>query len=693
MKQYESGDIRTFGLVGHATSGKTMLAEAMLACSGAIGRMGSVANGSTTSDYHSTEHARQISIHATPLHTEWLGRKLNIIDTPGYMDFISEALAALRVCDFAVVTVHGMDGPGVGTDQVWQYATGFGIPKMVVINMLDKEHTDFDGVLAKLQEHYGTKLMPLSLPVNAGPGFNQILDVMRNEVITFEPNASGKFTEAPAEGELKERVQSYHQQLVELIAESDESLLEKFFEQGGLSEEEMRSGIHTAIQSGQLIPVFAVAAETNIGVARLMDFIAKYGSSPLDRKSVSALDGDDGELQVTVGDPKTVLYVFKTLAEEHVGEMSYFRVYSGKASTGMELYNSDRRTSERLGQISVLNGKQREHAGNLVAGDIGSVVKLKDTHTGNTLCDPSLNVRLPKVVFPRPNIHAALRLKSKGEEDKVAQGLAALHEEDPTFHYLVDGELHQTVISGQGELHLQVAAERLKQRYRVDFDLIAPKIRFRETIKARADSKYRHKKQSGGAGQFAEVWMRIEPNPRGVGVEFTQSLVGQNVDRAFVPSVDKGVKAACTDGILAGYTVVDVKIDFYDGKMHPVDSKDVAFQIAGKEAFKEAFLKARPCLLEPIHQVTIKVPDEAMGAVIGDLSGRRGKILGMDSEGGFQLIRAQIPAMELYQYSTTLRSLTGGRAVHTEEFDHYEEMPKEMEQKVIAESKKGDEAE
>jgi elongation factor G len=373
--------------------------------------------------------------------------------------------------------------------------------------------------------------------------------------------------------------------------------------------------------------------------------------------------------------------------------MSFFRVYSGTARTGMELFNSDRRTTERLGQIFVLNGKHREQVDTLPAGDIGAVVKLKDTHTGNTLCDPSLKVRLPKVEFPKPNIHAALRLKSKGEEDKVAQALAALHEENPTFHYLVDGELHQTVISGQGELHLQVASEQIKARYKVDFDLVAPKIRFRETIKAKSDSKYRHKKQSGGAGQFAEVWMRIEPLPRGSGIEFTQSLVGQNVDRAFVPSVEKGVKAACTEGILAGYTVVDVKIDFYDGKMHPVDSKDVAFQIAGMGAFREAFLKAQPCLLEPIHLVTIKVPDEAMGAVIGDLSSRRGKILGMDAEGGFQIIRAHIPAMELYQYSTALRSLTGGRAVHTEEFDHYEEMPKELEQKVIAESQKEEEEE
>ena len=693
MKQYSSGDLRTFGLVGHATSGKTTLAEAMLACGGVIGRMGNVTAGTTTSDYHPGEQARQISIHATPVHVEWQGKKLNVIDTPGYLDFVSEAQAALRVCDFAVVVVHAVDGPGVGTDQVWRYATDFEIPKMIVINMLDKEHTDFDGVLEKLREQYGTKVLPLTLPVNAGPGFNRVLDVMRNELLTFETNGSGKFSETPAEGADAEQVAAAHQQLIELIAESDDSLMEKFFEQEGLSEEEMRSGVHAAIQSGALIPVFATAAETNIGVSRLMDFIAKYGSSPLDRKVVKALDQDDNEVEVKVDDPKTVLYVFKTLSEEHVGEMSFFRVYSGTARTGMELFNSDRRTTERLGQIFVLNGKHREQVDTLPAGDIGAVVKLKDTHTGNTLCDPSLKVRLPKVEFPKPNIHAALRLKSKGEEDKVAQALAALHEENPTFHYLVDGELHQTVISGQGELHLQVASEQIKARYKVDFDLVAPKIRFRETIKAKSDSKYRHKKQSGGAGQFAEVWMRIEPLPRGSGIEFTQSLVGQNVDRAFVPSVEKGVKAACTEGILAGYTVVDVKIDFYDGKMHPVDSKDVAFQIAGKGAFREAFLKAQPCLLEPIHLVTIKVPDEAMGAVIGDLSSRRGKILGMDAEGGFQIIRAHIPAMELYQYSTALRSLTGGRAVHTEEFDHYEEMPKELEQKVIAESQKEEEEE
>ncbi len=688
MKEYTSAEIRNFAIVGHATCGKTTLSEAMMACGGVIGRMGSVAAGSTLSDYHESEHKRRISIHSSLLHTEWLGKKFNLLDTPGYADFISEGLAALRVSDFALVVVHPVDGPAIGTDKVWNWATEFGIPKMIVVNMLDKEHTDFDGILTKLRERFGPKVFPMAIPLNAGPGFNKVLDVMRNEIITYASDGSGKFTESPATSDWADRVSALHQELIEHTAEADDKLLEKFFEQGGLSEEEMRAGVHNAFQKAEIIPVFATASETNVGVARLMDFIAKYGSSPEDRARVTAVDSNDSEVPVSLHDQSTVAYVFKTMNEEHIGEVTYFRVYSGAVRFGMDLFNANRNITERVGQLALVNGRNRQNVTSIGAGDIGSVVKLKNTHTSDTLCAPGLNERLPKVNFPKPNIHAALHLKSKGEEDKVAQGLSALANEDPTFHYAVDGELHQTVLSGQGELHLQVLSERLKSRFKVDFDLIAPKIRFRETIKSRGDSKYRHKKQTGGAGQFAEVWMRVEPTARGTGVEFTESLVGQNVDRVFVPSVEKGVNSACNEGVLAGYRVVDVKIEFYDGKMHPVDSKDIAFQIAGKEAFRESFLASRPCLLEPIHVVEVTVPDDAMGAVIGDLSSRRGKILGMDTAGGMQVIRAQIPAAELYQYSTVLRSLTGGRAAHSEDFDHYEEMPKELEAKVIAEAKK-----
>src|ERR1043166_980369 len=688
MKEYKPADIRNFAIVGHASCGKTMLSEAMLACAGVINRMGSIAAGSTVSDYHENEQQRQISVSATLMHLEWLGKKFNLLDCPGYADFISEGLGALRAGDFALIVVHANHGVGVGTDAVWKYATEAGIPKLIVVNAFDKEETDFDKILAEVRAHFGERVFPLTIPVNPGPGFNQVLDVPRNEIITYATDKSGKFTEAPASGPWAEKVEQLHKQLIEFIAESDDALMEKFFEKGGLSEEEWRAGIHAAGQKQTFVPLFCTSAENNIGVARLMDIIAKYGSSPVDRQKMEAADGDGNKVEVSLTDQDPVLYVFKTMSEAQFGELSFFRIYSGSVKFGSELYNTDRRSTEKIGQIYLLNGKTRTSVPTLGAGDIGVVVKLKDTHTGNTLCNPKKPVSLPKVQYPKPNIHAALKSNVKGEEDKIASGLAALHHEDPTFLYMVDSELRQTIVSAQGELHLEVIADRIRRRYNVHVELIEPRVRYRETIKARGDSKYRHKKQTGGAGQFAEVWMRIEPKPRDTGLEFTQSLAGQNVDRVFVPSVEKGVNKAAEEGILAGYRVVDVKVDFYDGKMHPVDSKDIAFQIAGYFAFKESFMAARPCLLEPIYQVEIRIPEDAMGKVMGDLSSRRGKIQGMDVDGGFQLIKAHVPSKELYRYSSTLRSLTGGRGVHAEEFSHYEEMPRDAEQKVIEESKK-----
>ncbi len=665
-----------------------MLSEAMLATAGVINRMGTITAGSTVSDYHESEQQRQISVATTLMHFEWLGKKFNVLDCPGYADFISESLGALRVSDLALVVVHASHGVGVGTDTVWKFATENEIPKMIVVNAFDKEEIDFEKTLAQVREHFGERVFPLTVPVNPGPGFNQVLDVPRNEIITFAGDKSGKFTEAPASGAWAERGKQLHSQLIEFIAESDDSLMEKFFAQGGLSDEEMRAGLHAAIQKQVFTPLFVTSAENNIGVARLLDLVAKYGSSPADRPKVKALDADDKETEIALTDPDPVLYIFKTMSEAQFGELSFFRVYSGSVKFGSELYNTDRRSTEKIGQIYLLNGKTRTSVPSLHAGDIGAVVKLKDTQTGNTLCGGKRQLKMPKVNLPHPNIHAALKSSGKGEEDKIASGLATLHHEDPTFLYAVDSELRQTIVSAQGELHLEVIADRLRKRYNVHVELIEPRVRYRETIKSRGDSKYRHKKQTGGAGQFAEVWMKIEPKPRDTGVEFTNSLVGQNVDRVFVPSVEKGVMKACEEGILAGYRVVDVKIDFYDGKMHPVDSKDIAFQIAGYFGFKEAFNMARPCLLEPIHLIEIRIPDDCMGKVMGDLSSRRGKIQGMDMEGGFQLIKAHVPAKELYRYSSTLRSLTGGRGVHSEQFSHYEEMPREAEAKVIEESKK-----
>ncbi|ACB73426.1 elongation factor G [Opitutus terrae] len=687
MKDYAASDLRSFAVVGHASSGKTMLCEAMLACSGRIGRMGSIAAGTTVSDYHPSEKQHQISVHASLLNTEWQNRKFNLIDCPGYADFISEALSALRVGDFALLVINAAHGIGVGTDAMWANATLHGLPRMIVINGLDKPNVNFDQVLADCRAHFGKNVFPLSIPLDAGPGFSRVLDVPRSEVTTYKPGTNGAYTEIATDGELAERVHQLHKELIEYVAESDDALMEKFFEQGVLAEEEMRAGLHKAIQNQVFVPVFAVSAETNVGVARLMDFIAKYGSSPLDRSQVDALDAKGAHVTVPLSHAEPVVYIFKTMNEPGVGELSLFRVYSGTVTSGAELFNSSRNVTERLGQIYVLNGHERTPTQKLGAGDIGAVVKLRDTHTDDTLCSPRFQVILPKVQFPKPNIHGALRLRAKGDEDKLAVGLSTLHSEDPTFHYRVDDELHQTILSGQGEIHLQVICERLLRRFGVNVELIEPGIPYRETIRGRGESRYRHKKQTGGAGQFAEVWLRIEPGPRDSGVDFKQSLVGTNVDRVFVPSVEKGVKTACIEGVRAGFRVTDVKIDFFDGKMHPVDSKDIAFQVAGYHAFKEAFQASQPCMLEPIYKVSIMVPEEYMGAIMGDLSSRRGQIQGVDSDGQFQIVRAEVPQKELHHYSTVVRSLTSGRGRHDEAFSHYAELPAEQEAKLLAEAK------
>ena len=688
MKEFTSGDIRNFAVVGHGAAGKTVLCEAMLSCAGEINRMGSIEDQNTISDYHHDEHERQISIHSSPLHLEWMDKKFNIIDTPGYLDFIGEAISSLAVVDMAVVLLHAVNGVEVGSEQVWSYATKNNIPKVLVINGLDREHSKFDEIVQQTKDHFGKNVFPMQLPINAGPGFNQIVDVLRSELITYQTDGSGKYTESSLPEEWQNRVEELHQELIEYVAESDDTLLEKFFDQGNLSEEEMRSGIHQAIQNQSFIPLFCTSAAVNVGVTRLMAFISKYGSSPVDRETVVAKESNsDEEISVALDGKEPVVYVFKTISEAHVGDLSFFRVYSGSVSAGMDILNTSRSKSERFGQMFLLNGKNRMSVNNLNAGDIGAVVKLKHTHTGNTLSSQKFRVVMDSVALPKSNIHMGIIPNAKGDEEKLAVGLSTLHEEDPTFVYHVDSELRQTVISGQGELHLQVSIQRLQRRFHLDVNTFKPRIPFRETIKGKGESKYRHKKQSGGAGQFAEVWMRIEPKERGEGVEFISSLVGQNVDRVFVASVEKGVQAACIDGILAGYRVVDLKVEFYDGKQHPVDSKDIAFQIAGKGAFKEAFNGAQPCLLEPIMDVEVRIPEDFMGDVMGDVSSRRGKIMGIDSEGSFQVIKAQIPQSELYHYSTTIRSLTGGRGIHSESFSHYEYLPQELQKRFITKSR------
>ncbi len=683
MNTYHAKDIRNVAVVGHAGSGKTMLCESMLVCGGKINRLGSIEAGTTVSDFHEDEQAHGMSLHETVLNVEWMDRKLNLLDCPGYLDFIGETLSAYRVCDFAMIVVNASHGIEVGTDLVWDYANQMKIPKMVIINDLDKEHAEFDDVLGALRDHFTSKLFPLTLPVNPGAGFNQLLDVLRSEVITYADDKSGKFEESVAEGDLKDKVQGLHQELIELVADADDQLMEKFFEQEGLSEEELRAGLHKALLAESFIPVFCTSAQNDIGVARLMDFIAKYGFSPADHPGTVGKGANDEVVEIKADDKDPVAFVFKTADEAHAGQYSFFRVYSGEINGGSEIFNASRGVHEKLGQLFVLNGKQRESVDKLCAGDIGAAIKLKDTHTGNTLCSSKNPVQLPSIEYPSPNTVVAVSIENKGDEERLANGLATLKEEDPSLDYMVHPETHQTLLSGQGELHIRILKEVLEKRFRVVVDMEAPKIAFRETIRSKSESTYRHKKQSGGSGQFAEVWLRIEPNERGGDIHFKQSLTGQNVDRGFVPSVEKGVHAACEEGVLAGCRIVDVKVDFYDGKMHPVDSNDIAFQIAGKHAFQEAFRKAQPFILEPIYDLKIKVPESLTGDVMSDLSGRRGVIEGLDTVGHFQVIIAKAPQSELHNYTSTLRALTSGRGMFSQSFSHYQELPSHLQQKLV----------
>ncbi|MEE9161645.1 MAG: elongation factor G, partial [Candidatus Neomarinimicrobiota bacterium] len=546
MSQFKTGDILTFALVGHGSAGKTSLAEALLFNSGAISRMGTIESGNTASDYHEDEIERQISINSSVLSHPWQDKKFNMLDTPGYADFFGEVQSALRVADFAVVVVHGISNVEVGTELVWKSASEYGIPHLIVVNMLDKEHADFEAVVRVARERFGHKVFPLTLPVNQGPGFNQVVDVLRNELFTYKTDGSGEFTQGALPEEWAERCKTAHGELIELVAESDDSLLEKFFEQDQLSEDELREGLRGAFINGSLIPVFAVAANANIGVRRMMDVLAKYGPCAADfaeiRGTTTPNDGQEVTRTPDVGSPASAL-VFKTISEPHLGELSFFRVYSGKVKVGNDLLNSSRGRQERMGTMYTMTGRNRKELGEAETGDIAAVVKLKHTHTGDTLSDAAHPIVLPAIQLPEQKIRNAIIPKAKGDEDRVSTGLATLHEEDPTFVFEYDPEVRQTIISGQGELHLQTVIRRLKQRFKVEVDLVPPKVPFRETVAAKGESKYRHKKQSGGAGQFAEVWMTVEPLPPGSGVEFESKLVGMAIDRVFIPSIEKGVRA------------------------------------------------------------------------------------------------------------------------------------------------------
>jgi len=686
VKEYTIDKIRNIGLIGHGDSGKTTLAEAMLFASGESNRFGSVDEGTTTSDYSSDEIERKISITTSLLHVDWKNTKINILDTPGYFDFLGEVKSGFRAADLAIMLLNGVSGVEVGTDLGWEILQEYDKPRLFFINHLNREHADFNKALEDAKETYGNGVVAVNFPVNEGEGFNSVIDVLRMKKATFSGD-NGKYTLEDIPADLQDKAENLRTEFIEKVAECDDEILEKYFEAGELSEEDIVKGIKAGLVSKSIFPVLCGSASKNVGTQLLMDFLTNYCPSPADMPPVSAEEGGK-EIELKAEENGEFAgFVFKTLSELHVGELSLIRVFSGSAKAGDDVINTTRDSSEKIGQIYTLNGKERKEIGILNAGDIGALVKLKETHTGDTLSSKKKKLKFKPLEFFTPVYEIAITPKSKGDEDKISTGLHTLNEIDPSFNITIDPELHQTVIAGKGEVHLSVILKRLKERYGVEVERKKPKIAYRETITGKADEKYRHKKQSGGAGQFGEVWMRVEPKPRGEGFEFENKVVGGSISSVFIPSVEKGVKQVIVDGAVAGYTIVDVKATVYDGKEHPVDSKDIAFQIAGREVFKMAIKKAKPILLEPIYNVEVKCPEENMGDIMGDISTRRGKIQGMESAGRFQVVKAKIPLAELSDYSTSLRSMTHGRATYSREFSHYDPLQKDVEAKVIAESK------
>lgn len=687
-----SDKIRNVVIAGHGGSGKTLLAESILYTTGAINRLGKVEDGSTTSDYSKDEITRQISINSSVLNTTFDGYKLNIIDTPGYTDFTGSVKSSMRIMDTALITVNASEGVEVGTEIAVNYAKEYGIEVCFVVNKLDYEKADFDNTLAQLREFYGNHVAEIQFPVNQGPGFNSIVDLLKMKLLKFSSDGKGDFTEHDIPAELMDKAKKLHQELIEIVAEEDEELMSKFFDEGGtLTEEELIEGLSREIKAKKILPVLCTAGSSSIGVKPLVEFICKYCPSPLDAAPFMAKKvNSDDYIEVDPnpnGEP--LLFVFKTLSEPHIGEMSFFRVLSGSVTGGVDLTNQNRNKVERLTQIFQMNGKNRKDLATAVTGDIGAVVKLKDTHVNNTLSGKGLPVAIDPIVFPDPLIEQALTSKQKGDEDKIASGLSHLHEEDPTFLFHFDPELGQTIISGQGELHLTIIINRLKEKYGVEVNVVQPKIPYRETIKGKVESvEYKHKKQSGGHGQYGHVFLRLEPQKRGVGFEFANEVVGGAIPTKFIPAVEKGVVEALVKGPVAHYPVVDVKVIVHFGSYHDVDSSEMAFKIAAAQAFKKGFLDAKPVLLEPIYEIEVTVPEVFMGDVMGDISSRRGKISGMDNNGKMQVIKATVPLSELHDYATKLRSITQGRGIFKRKFSHYEEVPKEVETKIIAEAQK-----
>ncbi len=693
MKEFQTNQIRNICLSGQRGSGKTSLADAIAFCTGQNNRVGSVDDGSSLMDYTETEIDKRTTISAKLLACEFNKTKINLLDCPGHNDFVGEFLNSLSVSDSVGVMINATSGVEVGTHVQWKSINKFDIARFFFVNKMEIENADWQNCLSQIKESFGKQAVAVQIPIGQAANFSGVVDLLHLKAYKFD--AEGNRTPIDIPEDLKETVAAEREALVEVAAEADDALLEKFFEEGTLSDADVLKGLNLGIKSGKVYPVLFGSATKNIGVKLLLEFAAEYlpssGQMPA-RKCVKT--GTEDSLEI-MPDPsgKNVAYVFKVVSEGHLGEMTFFRTISGTIKSGQDFQNQQSSSGERATQIYTFHGKNRDEIPAVPAGDIGALVKLKHTHIGNTLADSSYSVSVVPVEYPNPVMDVAIRAKSKGDEEKIANGLSKLHEEDPTFKLVADPDLKQQVLYTQGSTQIDVLTEKLSQRFGVEVELVKPKIPYRETVRGKAERQYKHKKQSGGRGQFGDVHIRIQPNVRGGGFEFLNEIKGGVIPIKFIPAVEKGIVESMQNGGLAGSPVVDVKVALYFGSFHDVDSSDMAFKIAGLMAFKEGYMEAKPVILEPIFNLEVTVPDTFTGDVMGDLSSRRGKIAGMDPDGSNQIIRGQIPQAELYQYSVDLRSMTQGQGTYTLNFSHYEEVPHEAAQKIIQEAKTAKEEE
>jgi len=693
MKVYDAASLRNVALIGHSGAGKTQLTSAALFDAGMVNRLGQVDDGTTVTDYDEEEIARKHTLGSSLAFAEWNKHKINLVDTPGVANFLSDARAALRVVDLGLVVVDAVSGVEVSTEKMWAAADEMELPRLVVLNRVDRERASLDRALESLQGAFGRGVIPVQLPIGEEKSFQGIIDLVGMKAITF---ADGKAAECDIPAGLKDRAQAAREALIEMVAEADDTLMEKFFEAGTLTQDELVGGLRRAVLARKVFPLLCTSATANIAIQPLLDAIVQYGPSPSERamRAKHAKTGDEVMVQTAESGPYCA-FVWKTVADPFAGRITLFRVVTGSLKADTTVHNLTRDTQERLGHLFLLQGKQQVQVPEIKAGDLGGVAKLKDTLTSDTLADKTSEIALPSIKFPDPVLSYAIEPKSRGDEEKISTSLARLREEDPSIAYNRDAQTKELLLAGQGQIHIEVTVAKLKRRFGVEVNLKLPRIPYRETITASTEAHGRHKKQTGGHGQFGDCKIKMEPLPRGADFEFVDDIFGGSIPRQYVPAVEKGIQDVRLRGYLAGYPVVDFRVTVIDGSYHAVDSNELSFKLAASLAFKDGMTRARPTILEPVMDVEVYAPSDFAGDLMGDLNSRRGRIGGMDARGASTIIRAQVPMAEMLTYEQTLTSVTGGRGTYSMEFSHYEEVPSHLQAKIIAAAKaaKGEEIE